>query len=118
MKKLQKNLTKKKKDTSIFVDISRGLHTGFEDKLVITSIPLSRILGQFLDLPALSEFIAFSILNFIRTNTGQLEGSEELMKFFFTQMVKGGDVTPQDADQYLKKNLKSSWYENFKIKYE
>ena len=105
----------KKKNSSTYVEIDRGLHTGFEDELVITKISLDSILGKFLDLSCLSEKLLFSLIGFVRTNTGQLKGSEELMGFFFEKMVKGQKVTAQAADQYLEENIKEKWDKKFTI---
>lgn len=105
----------KRSGSSTYVTIKRGLHTGFEDELVITKIPLDTILGLFLDFPWALEKGIFAILGFLRTNTGQLEGSEELMEYFFQKMVSGKKVTAKDADQFLEANLKPEWYEKFNI---
>jgi hypothetical protein len=105
--------------SSTYVAIKRGLHTGFEDELVITKLPLDTILGKilalFVNIPGLLESVIFAFLGFLRTNTGQLEGSEELMEFFFQKMVSGQKVTAKDADKFLQSNLKTEWYEKFNI---
>ena len=106
-------------DSSTYVEIEGGVHTGFEDELVITKFPLDTILGKilslFVNIPGFVESIIFGILGFLRTNTGQLDGSEKLMEYFFQEMVKGQKVTAKDADQFLKLNLKPEWYEKFNI---
>jgi hypothetical protein len=105
----------KQKDSSAFVEIARGLHTGFEDKLVITRVSLPAILRLVLGPQAAFEIF---LLGLIRSNTGQLEGSELLWEFFFDKMVKNQKVTPKAAEQYLDENLKERWLKNFDISNE
>mmetsp|Transcript_21303 Transcript_21303/g.31984 ORF Transcript_21303/g.31984 Transcript_21303/m.31984 type:complete len:383 (+) Transcript_21303:110-1258(+) len=106
----------KKKNSSTFVEIKGGLHTGFEDELVITRIPLDRIIVLVFGFNAILDLIALAFAGFLRTNTGQLEGSELLMEFFFDKMANGRKVDPNAADIYLKDNLDNlKWYNKFNI---
>ena len=95
----------KKKDSSIFVSIDKGLHTGFEDKLVITNIGLTTILRLVFGLFSAVDSIFLFLAGILRTSTGQLEGSELLMEFFFDKMAKGQKVTVKDAEKYLDDNM-------------
>lgn len=104
----------KKKNSSIFVEINKGLHTGFEDKLVITKIPLTSILAPILGIQGFLEKTIFkTVTSFLRTNTGQLDGSEALMEYFFQQMVNGKKVTMKDAEAFLDDDVKAKWSKNF-----
>lgn len=94
-----------KKDSSIYVSIDKGLHTGFEDKLVITNIGLTTILRVVFGLFNVVDSIILLLAGILRTSTGQLEGSELLMEFFFEKMTKGQKVTVKDAEQYLDDNM-------------
>jgi hypothetical protein len=106
----------KKKNSSVFVDIERGLHAGFEDQLVILRYPLDTILSFVLDLNFRERiFLKFIFNTFF--NTGQLEGSELLMQFFFDKMAKGQKVTLADADKYLEENIKTKWDKKFEFSY-
>lgn len=105
----------KKKDSSSFVEIARGLHTGFEDDLVITNIGLDTILRLVFGLFSAIDNIILLFLGFLRTNTGQLEGSELLMEFFFQKMTKGQKVTVKDAQKYLDDNMDGNQLDKFDI---
>jgi len=116
--KIAQKSNEKKKGSSIFVDIARGLHTGFEDELVITRIPLDRIIALAFGFSSLLDLVALGVVGFLRTNTGQLEGSEILMEFFFDQMVKRKKVDPKAADAYLRDNIDNKkWDSKFNITY-
>lgn len=106
-----------KKDSSIYVEIARGLHTGFEDDLVITSIPLEKVAGLFLGaFNFFEKLFIYNFTSFLRGSTGQLEGTELLMEFFFDKMAKNQKVTSQAADQYLEDNIKAKWDRKFDIR--
>lgn len=92
---------KEERKSSIFVEISRGLHTGFEDQLVITTIGVDTILKIVFNLYSLVESLVLKLLSELRTGTGQLEGTGLLMEYFFEKMKKGEDVTVQDAEKFL-----------------
>lgn len=95
----------KKKGSSVYVEIDRGLHTGFQDELVITNIGLDTILRLVFGLFSAVENIVLILLGILRANTGQLEGTELLMGFFFGKMVQGKKVTVKDAEQFLNDNM-------------
>lgn len=107
------------KDSSIFVNIERGLHTGFEDELVITNIPLDRILGALIDFGStLDKIVLLILVELLSVNTEQLEGTELLMKFFFEKMAKGQSVTLEEAKNYLEDNIETKkWDNQFKMTY-
>jgi len=108
-----------KPDSSVFVGISRGLHTGFEDDLVIGKLTLNRVLSLIIGPQLLFERIfIFGLLDLIRGTTGQLDGTQVLMDFFLDQMTKGKKVTTKSADKYLEDNIKEKkWHEKFNIRY-
>lgn len=103
--------------SSIYVEIKRGIHTGFEDKLVLFNISLGTVLTVISFLTSFVEPLILKGLQFLRTNTGQLEGSELLMTFFFQKMVEGKKVTLEDADKYLEDNIKGRWDDKFQFEY-
>lgn len=100
-----------KKDSSVYVDVARGLHTGFQDDLVLFDIKLSNVLRGV----GLLNFF-FGIIDrwimgvaraikFLRTRTGQIDGSTALMKYFLTSMVEDKDITPESAEKYLDDSM-------------
>ncbi len=106
------------KYSSIFLNIERGLHTGFEDELVITNIPLDRILGVLIDFGStIDKLVLLVLVELLSVNTGQLECAELSMKFFFEKMAKGQSVTLEDAYNYLQDNIKTEQAKKFKMTY-
>ena len=100
------NSNKKDPESSIYGLIKRGIHTGFEDRLVIINIPLTFILAFILKVDSILEYLLLRLFTFIRTSTGQLEITNELMTFFFQQMVAGNKVTLEDAMNAVSEDLK------------
>jgi len=115
VKAIAEESNERKNDSSLFVEIDRGLHTGFEDELVLTKVPLDRVLGLVFGLGSLVDKALIDAFSFLRTNTGQLEGSEVLMMFFFEKMTKGQKVTVNAADKFLEENIKRKWDKKFNI---
>ena len=105
----------KKKNSSIFVNIARGLHTGFEDDLVITNIGLGTILRVVFGLFSAFDNIVLILLSILRKSTGQLEGSELLMELFFEKMTKNQKVLVNDAQEYLEDNMSEKDVKKFNI---
>lgn len=110
-------------NSSILVDIKRGLHTGFEDELVLFSVPLNTILKgfnlitYFFGIFDWAIFKVAGIIGFLRTKTGQIEGSTVLMSYFLSQMADGKSITAADAEQYLDDNIKDKFEEKFVFSY-
>jgi len=108
-------LNKEKKQSSLNVDIQRGLHTGFEDKLVLFSIPLGApITAVAYFILSIWEVILVNLFKFFRTRTGQLEASQELMSYFFTQMANKKGVSKEEAENALS-NMKEKWQDKVSI---
>jgi len=103
--------------SSVYVGIDKGLHTGFEDKLVIGNLSLLNVWALIFGPVGAFERVIYVLLNIIRTNTGQLEGTNLLLEHFLIEMTKGKKVTVESADKYLEENIKSQWDKNFHIKY-
>jgi len=109
----------KKKNSSVVVDIERGLHTGFEDKLVLFNFKLSsasNLLTLFGVIDA-ALLLTIKIFSFIRTNTGQLEGSGILMEYVLKSMVANKSINPEEAQAYLNDNLEDRFEQKFSFKY-
>lgn len=108
-----------KKNSSIVVDIERGLHTGFEDKLVLFNFKLSsasNLLALFGVIDA-ALLLIINFFSFIRTNTGQNEGSGILMEYVLKSMVSNKSIDPEEAQAYLNDNLEDRFEQKFSFKY-
>jgi hypothetical protein len=105
----------KKSRSSIYVDIDRGLHTGFEDDLVIFNIDLAALGSVF----GIFEHILVQALFFFRTRTGQIEITRTLLSFFCSQMVKGERVTIEQAIDILETDpdMKEKWVDKSAVTY-
>lgn len=118
VKKIAMESDRNKSKSSIFVDIDQGSHTGFEDELVLEDIPLDRVLGLvFGFLSTLEKISFFIIMKLLGTNTGQLEGSQLLLEYFFDKMAKGEKVVLKAAEQYLVDNIETKWDKKFNMTY-
>jgi len=73
----------KMKDSSVYVKIARGLHTGFVDEFVFFGVPISSIFHHI--------GIFFGLEDFI---IGQIDGSSILMSYFLSSMVTGKRINP------------------------
>jgi hypothetical protein len=109
VKELSSLCNSEKPRSSIYVDIDRGLHTGFEDDLVIFNVDLSALLGMVGQI----ESVVVKIFSFFRTRTGQLEITRTLLSYFCSQMVKGESITADEAMHALKTDpdMKEKWVE-------
>jgi hypothetical protein len=101
--------------SSIYVDIDRGLHTGFQDDLVIFNVNLSEVLGMI----GLFKNVLVNIFSFFRTRTGQLEITRTLLSYFCSQMVKGESITIEEAMHALKTDpdMNEKWVEKATVTY-
>lgn len=114
---------KAKPNSSILVNIKRGLHTGFEDEVVLFSVPLDSIFkaaglrGLIFGFFDKALFSALKFLKFARKQTGQIAGSTILMSYFLTAMASGKNLTPEAAEQYLDENIAERFEEKFDITY-
>jgi hypothetical protein len=115
VKELSALCNSEKSGSSIYVDIDRGLHTGFQDDLVIFNLDLSDILGVI----GLVDTVILKILSFIRTNTGQLEITRTLLSYFCSQMVEGKKITIEEAMHTLKTDpdMNEKWVEKATVAY-
>lgn len=120
IKQMSVDSNKEKSMSSILVNIQRGVHTGFEDKLVIFGIPIVNGLGLiaiFFNILGFGEFLFLKLLSLVRTNTGQLEGTRALMDYFFGQMANGEEITVEGAKEKVADSIKEKWEDKFDIKY-
>lgn len=109
----------KKANSSILVNVHRGIHTGFEDKLVIFGMPIVNGLGPFailFNILGFGEFLLLKLLSVFRTSTGQLDGTRALMEYFFEQMANGGKITIEGAEKKVSDSVKEKWEDKFDIK--
>lgn len=108
-----------KKNSSVVVDIERGLHTGFEDRLVLFNFKLSSVSNLLFLFGVIDAalFLIIKIFSFIRTNTGQLEGSGILMEYLLKAMVANKSIDPEEAQAYLNDNLEDRFEQEFSFKY-
>jgi len=127
VKKISSASNKKREESSVFVDIKQGLHTGFEDKVVLFGIPLFSslgFLGIVLNILGFADVFIFQIvqrflalLGINRKRTGQLAGTRALMDYFLSAMVAGEKVTLKNAEDYLEGRIKDSDVDNFDFQY-
>jgi hypothetical protein len=117
---MSKASNEKRSDSSILVDIKRGIHTGFEDELVIFQLNILKvvgIVGYFLAIVGVIESYLKKI-DFFRTKTGQLDGSRGLMKYFFDQMANGGKVTIDGTEKAVDESIKGLFEEKLADKFD
>lgn len=114
--------------SSIFVDVRGGLHTGFQDRVTVFSIPLLPGLeGTSLVLNLLGIVDSFiftavdvvqAFLVLLRVNkrrTGQLAGTRVLMDYFLESMVNEEKLDFEDAKKYLDDHLDDRYENNFEL---
>jgi hypothetical protein len=106
----------KKSRSSIYVDIDRGLHTGFEDDLVIFNIDLAALGSVF----GIFESVIVKAFFFFRTRTGQIEITRTLLSYFCSQMVEGQRITIEQAIDILETDpdMKEKWTDNAVVTYD
>mmetsp|Transcript_22892 Transcript_22892/g.63562 ORF Transcript_22892/g.63562 Transcript_22892/m.63562 type:complete len:397 (+) Transcript_22892:83-1273(+) len=123
VKKISEAANSKKKDSSVLVNIKRGLHTGFEDELTLFSVPISSLLkgaglaGSIFGIADVAFLKVLQVLGELRKRTGQIDGSSILMSYFLSEMVAGKNITPEKAEQYLDDNIKDRFEEKFEFTY-
>merc|ERR1712038_537433 len=120
IKEISVESNKEKSMSSILVNIQRGVHTGFEDKLVIFGIPIVNGLGVlaiFFNILGFGEFLFLKLLSKLRSSTGQLEGTRALMEYFFGQTANDGEITVEGAKDKVADSIKEKWEDKFDIKY-
>jgi hypothetical protein len=115
VKELSALCNSKKSRSSIYVDIDRGLHTGFEDDLVIFNIDLAALNSVF----GIFESVIVKAFFFFRTRTGQLEITRTLLSYFCSQMVKGERLTVEQAISILETDpdMKERWVDKSVVTY-
>jgi len=123
VKEISVEANKAKPNSSILVNIKRGLHTGFEDEVVLFSVPFDSILkgaglgGKIFGFADNALFSALKFLKFARKQTGQIAGSTILMSYFLTAMASGKNLNPEAAEQYLDENIAERFEDKFDITY-
>lgn len=123
VKEIAQAANSKIKKSSIFVNIKRGLHTGFEDDLVLFDVKLDNVvkvtstLGKVFGLYDALIFNTLKFVGFVRSKTGQIEGSTVLMTYFLSAMAGGKSITAEDAEKYLDDNIKDIFEEKFEFSY-
>merc|ERR1712071_659219 len=127
VKSITEASNKIKKNSSLFVDIKKGLHTGFQDKVVLFGIPLSKgagIFGFLWNIIGFTETIIFglvraflAILSLNKKRVGQLAGTQVLMEYFLDSMVEGKDVTLQASEKDLDDKLDERYEKNLEFSY-
>jgi len=113
--------------SSILVDVKQGLHTGFQDKVVLFNLPLSSGLGfaaLLVNILGFADVIIFQIvrallfiLSLNKKRTGQLAGTRILMDYFLGSMAECKEVTLDGAERYLDDQLKDKFENNFVFSY-
>ena len=114
--------------TSIFVDVRGGLHTGFQDRVTLFSIPLlpglegTSLILNLLGIVDSFIFTAFDIVQaflvILRVNkrrTGQLAGTRVLMDYFLESMVNEKKLDLEDVENYLNDHLDDRYENNFEF---
>lgn len=105
---------------SLYVEINRGIHTGFEDKLVLFNIDLIKatsLVFKILGVAELAVSLAGAIFSFFRTKTGQIEITRSLLSYFMVTMVDGGGISNEGASEALQNDpdMKDSFVDKVKI---
>jgi len=123
VKEISATANSKTKDSSVFVSVARGLHTGFQDEIVLFNIKLKTVLDGVSFLDKFFGILDATFLNvlkaisFVRTKTGQIDGSSILMSYFLSAMTEGKNITPDDAEKYLDDNLRDKFEDKFEFSY-
>ena len=122
--KLSKLCNQKKKNSSVYVTINRGLHTGFEDTIVLFNLKLSNLVELVITLFKeinISNFffitLSEKIIRFLRVETGQIEITNTLMSYFLKNMVKNENISIEEANKALKDdpNIEERWFQKVDI---
>lgn len=113
----------KKPESSTYVRVERGLHTGFQDQIVLFNNELAPVLRNIGFLNFFLGFIDSFLINllklftFFRTRTGQLDGTTALMSYFMSAMVEGKKITPASAEKYLDDSIKDKFEDKFEFSF-
>lgn len=104
---------------SLYTEIARGLHTGFEDRLVLFSKPLFEY-GLFFVYFQFLSLIELGLLTFLRRviSEDQLYLGRSMMTYLFDSMLKGNQISESDLKLYLQSdtNLKKKWLDDVTYK--
>lgn len=105
---------------SLYVEINRGTHTGFEDKLVLFNVDLIKaasLVFKILGVAELAVTLVGAIFAFFRTKTGQIEITRVLLSYFMETMVNGETISDEGASEALQNDpdMKNSFFDKVKI---
>lgn len=127
VKEISATANSKITDSSVLVNIKHGLHTGFEDELMVFDIPADNVLkgaGIVSKIFGFGDIIVLKAINFAgnlissyRTRTGQIKGSSLLMSYFLSEMTAGESITVEKARKYLDGKLEEEFEEKFVFTY-
>lgn len=120
VEQITKQCNEKMPGSSIYVEINRGVHTGFEDTLVLFNLKLSTarsLVFKILDYSNFTVVLVLKIVNFLRGRTGQIEITRTLMSYFMTSMVEGKKTTNEGAMDALKNDpdIKDKWIKKVEL---
>merc|ERR1711933_139491 len=107
--------------SSMYVEINRGVHTGFEDELVLFNVDLGRAASMALKVLNISNFatvLALKIVGFVRGRTGQIEITRTFLSYFMTKMVNDDEnLSDVEALEVLKNDpdIKEKWVKKVEI---
>lgn len=117
----------KEAKSCIYVDVNKGLHTGFQDRVVLFGIPLQAGLGLFgliWNIFGFAEIVIFKVLQIFlailtlnKKRTGQLAGTQVLMDYFLESMVDCKQISIKCAEDYFNDNMGSEVEKNFEFSY-
>lgn len=120
IKKMSDECNAQNPDSSLYVEIKRGIHTGFEDTLVLFNLNLTKaasLVFLILDVANFTTELLIKIFDLVFENTGQLEASKTLLSYFMTNMANGGTISKEEALGALKDDpdMKESWNDKVQI---
>lgn len=117
----------KEAKSCIYVDVNKGLHTGFQDRVVLFGIPLQAGLGLFgliWNIFGFAEIVIFNVLQIFlailalnKKRTGQLAGTQVLMDYFLESMVDCKPISIERAEDYFNDKMGPEVEKNFELSY-
>lgn len=104
-----------KTESSIYADIDKGVHTGFQDTIVLFNARLTVYSWKFFFLQFIGAFevLLVYLIQKCLSDQGQRDLMRSFWVYFFTCMVNGTNPSPATAMSFLEndKSLKSKWIE-------
>jgi len=107
--------------SSMYVEIERGVHTGFEDELVLFNLNLSKarsLVFKILDYSNFTVVLVLNFFNFLRGRTGQIEITRTLMSYFIKKMVDmDEDISEEEVLDVMKNDpdMKEKWVKKVEL---